>query len=82
MVREVKFKFAIYKICDAEACIRNLGEKGWRPISCIDATFMLYVKAITTPVKWVKPLRKIVTNPDEINFYNSSNSYVSRPVEN
>lgn len=76
MVREVKFKFAAYKICDAEACIRNLDAKGWRPISCVDATFRLYVKAITTPVKWVKPLRKIVTNPDEINFYNSSNSFV------
>jgi hypothetical protein len=72
MPRQSKFKFAIYKVTDFEQCINHLINKGCTRIPCRDHSYSLFVKTIAPFPKWIKPLKNLALNPNELQLRSQS----------
>jgi uncharacterized protein (TIGR04141 family) len=75
-MREVKHKFAIYKIEDAVSCTQNLMEYGFVEIECRDPKYMLYMTKKVKKPKWERILLQVADDPTKIEASNETSSFV------
>ncbi|MRX73448.1 hypothetical protein GJU40_14990 [Bacillus lacus] len=75
-MREIKHKFAIYKIKDDVACNKSLEDKGFEQIKCKDVSYKLYMNKKSKPPKWENMLSQVAQNPNDIKRKNENSSFV------
>ncbi|MFJ7993297.1 DUF6119 family protein [Peribacillus frigoritolerans] len=75
-MREIKHKFAIYKINDVVSCTKNLKENGFEEIECKDPKYRLYTTKKVKKPKWERILLQVAEDPTKIKASNETSSFV------
>ncbi|KIZ50650.1 hypothetical protein UM92_17925, partial [Bacillus safensis] len=75
-MREIKHKFAIYKIEDAKSCTQNLKENDFEEIKCKDPNYILYMTKKVKKPKWERILIQVAEDPTKVKASNETSSFV------
>lgn len=76
IMRDIKHKFAIYKIKDIIACIKSLKDKGFEEVTCKDPNFKLFMAKKVNKAKWERILTQVAEDPKNIDASNETSSFV------